>query len=167
MKQIKIEKLTLNIGVGQPGDKLDKAVLLLQTISNSKPVRTKTMKRIPTWGVRPKLLIGCKVTVRGEKAEHLLIRLFKANNNILKSKNFDENGNFAFGISEYINIPSVEYNPEIGIIGLEAAVTLEYPGYRIKKRKIKYSKIPARHQVTKDVAIAFIKEKFKINIAEE
>ena len=40
-----------------------------------------------------------------------------------------------FGIPEYINIPGIEYDPDIGIIGLEACVTLERPGFRIKKKK--------------------------------
>ena len=53
MRKIKIEKITLNIGTGMPGEKLEKALKLLQKISQSKPVSRKTKKRIPTWGVRP------------------------------------------------------------------------------------------------------------------
>jgi len=47
MKEIKIEKLTLNIGVGEAGDKLEKAYSLLEKISGRKPIRTVTKKRIP------------------------------------------------------------------------------------------------------------------------
>ena len=60
MREIRIGKVTLNIGVGESGDKLDKAVSLLKEISGSNPVKTKTMKRIPTWNIRPKLNIGTK-----------------------------------------------------------------------------------------------------------
>lgn len=166
MKNIKIEKVTLNIGVGAPGDKLDKAKLLLETISKSKPCLTSTSKRIPTWGLRPGLDIGTKVTLRGKKAKELLFNLLKAKSNILKASNFDIFGNLSFGISEYIDIPGVEYNLEIGIIGLEVAVTLERPGFRIKKRRIKRSKIPKNHLINRQEAIDYMKETFKINIEE-
>src|SRR3989344_3518087 len=166
MREIKIEKITLNMGVGSPGDKLNKAKRLLENISSSKPVETKTMKRIPTWGLRPKLAIGCKVTVRGKKAEELLGRLLKTVDNKLKESNFDDFGNFSFGIKEYIDIPGVEYNPEYGLIGLEAAVTLERPGYRIKKR-LRKSRIPLRHKISKQEAMNFLREKFNVSVLEE
>src|SRR3989338_1211444 len=108
-------------------------------------------KTIPTWNIRPGLEIACKSTLRGQKAESILKRLLKAINNELPESNFDNNGNFSFVIKEYIDIPEVEYNPEIGIIGLEVAVTLERPGFRIKKR-IKKNKISSKHKITKQEA---------------
>ena len=68
MKKIRVEKITLNIGVGQAGEKLDKAVNLLESISHGKAVKTMTMERIPTWGIRPKLPIGTKITICGSLA---------------------------------------------------------------------------------------------------
>ena len=167
MREIRIEKITLNIGVGQAGDKLDNAVLLLQNISNSKPIQTKTMKRIPTWGLRPRLPIGTKVTLRGKKALSLLPRLFAAVDNKLKISNFDSYGNISFGIKEYIDIPDVEYNVKIGIIGLQTSITLQRAGFRIKYRKQKNAKIPNRHRITREEAINFAKNKFNVNIIEE
>ena len=90
MQEIKIEKVTLNIGVGGTGDKLEKASRLLTTITKAKPVKTRTMKRIPTWGVRPKLEIATKVTLRGEVAEGVLKRLLVAVNNTLAESKFDK-----------------------------------------------------------------------------
>ena len=167
MRKIRIEKVTLNIGVGQPGDKLEKAMKLLKNITDRKPVQTKTMKRIPTWGLRPNLPIGCKVTLRGDLAEKILNRLLKSRGNILPNSKFDNLGNFSFGIPEYIDIPGVDYDPDIGIIGLEVAVNLVRPGYRIKLRKIKKAKIPQRNRITMEEAIGFIKEKFDTKIEEE
>ena len=162
MRNLKIEKLTLNIGVGQAGDKLKKAKKLLQSITNAKPVETITMKRIPAWKVRPKLAIGCKVTLRKNKAEELLKRLFKAKESLLY-KNFDNHGNLSFGIPEYIDIPDAEYDPDIGIIGLEAALTLERPGYRIKRRTIK-NKLPKVQIISKEESAKFLEETYKVNI---
>src|SRR3989344_1389113 len=102
MKNIRIEKVTLNCGVGEAGDKLDNATKLLEQITGKKPVKTTTMKRIPTWGIRPNLAIGCKVTLRGEEASILLRRLLQAVDNKLPEKKFDNNGNVSFGIEEYI-----------------------------------------------------------------
>ena len=67
-REIRIEKLTLNIGAGGPGEKLEKALKLLSAISGSKPVQKKSGPNtsIPTWGVRPNLPLGCKDTIRGE-----------------------------------------------------------------------------------------------------
>ena len=167
MKQIRIDKVTLNIGVGVPGDKLEKAIKLLQVISQSKPVRTKTEKRIPTWGLRPNLQIAAKVTIRGKKADLLLARLLKAVENKIALRKFDNNGNFSFGIPEYIDIPGVNYDPVIGVIGLEAAVTLARPGFRIKNRNVMKKKIPKRHIITKQEAVKFVKEKYSVNVGDE
>lgn len=167
MRTIRIEKITLNIGVGKPGDQLDKSVKLLQKISNKKPIITKTIKRIPTWGLRPNLQIGTKVTLRGEEAAQLLSRLLQAVDNKLKPNSFDQFGNFSFGIHEYIDIPGVEYDADIGIIGLEVAATIERPGFRIKKRRLLQRRIPLRHRITKEEAMEFIKNKFNAKIGEE
>ncbi len=167
MRSIKITKVTLNIGVGKPGDQLDKSIKLLQKISNRKPVTTKTLKRIPTWGLRPNLQIGTKVTLRDAEAEKLLSRLLQAVENKLKPSSFDNFGNFAFGIHEYIDIPGVEYDVDIGIIGLEVAVTLERPGFRIKRRRLLPRRIPMRHRITREEAINFIRSRFNTTIGEE
>ena len=166
MQNIKIEKVTLNIGVGNEPDKLEKAMVLLEKITNSKPQKTFTKKRIPTWNIRPGLAIGCKVTLRAKKAELMLKKLLYTVNNSLKVSQFDDKGNFSFGIKEYIDIPDVKYEVSLGIIGLEVAVTLQRPGFRIKKRTVKQSNIPSKHQISKQQAIDFIKKEFNINVEE-
>jgi large subunit ribosomal protein L5 len=164
MKEIRIEKITLNMGVGESGEKIKKAIKLLSTISGSNPISTKSYKRIPKWKVRPGLEIGVKVTVRGKKAVELLKRLFSAVENKINPKSFDQKGHFSFGIPEYLEIPEMKYDVDIGIVGLEVAVTLERAGYRIKKRKFKKSKIGKSHIITREEAMTYIREEFNIQL---
>lgn len=154
MRKVRIAKITLNIGAGKNEDMLKKGIVLLKKLAPCEPVKTLAKKRIPTWGLRPGLAIGCKVTIRKD-AEALLKRLLVAKENKLSLKNFDESGNFSFGIPEYIDIEGLEYDPDLKILGLEVAVTLERPGYRIKKRQIKRSKIGKKHLLSKDDAIKY------------
>ncbi len=163
MREIRIAKVTLNMGVGEPGEKLELAKELLEKISGTKAVKTKAKKRVPSWGIRPGLEIGVKTTVRGEKAVELLKKLFAAVNNRISASNFDDHGNLSFGIKEYIHIPGMKYDPKYGIVGLDVCVTLERPGYRVKRRRFK-SKIGKRHLITKDEAIQFFKDKFGVEI---
>ena len=163
-RNIKINKVTLNIGAGKDQVKLDKGVKLLKSITNVSPVKTVTSKRIPGWGLRPGLPIGCKVTLRRKNAVEVLRRLVQAKDNNLRESQFDNNGNIAFGIEEYIDIPGVKYDPEIGIMGLEVCVTLERNGFRIKRRRIAKKKIPKKHTITKQEAIDFMKKEFNIEL---
>src|SRR3989338_9208256 len=167
MKNIKIEKVTLNIGAGSDQARLEKGMVLLNSIAEATPVKTITKKRVQEWGLRPNLPIGCKITLRKNKAMTMLPRLLDAVDNKLSERQFDENGNIAFGIHEYIDIPDVKYDPKIGIIGLQVCVTLERPGFRIKRRKIMSRKIPSRHRITKQEAIDFMSKNFKIMVGEE
>ena len=89
MKEIRVEKITLNIGVGKPGKDLEKAKILLEKISGMKTSETLTKKRIPGWSLRPNLVIGCKVTIRGKKGEEILGSLLDAKDKELKLKAFD------------------------------------------------------------------------------
>ena len=166
MKTIRIEKVTLNIGAGKEQARLDKGVKLLKNITGIAPVKTITNKRIPTWGLRPGLPIGCKITLRGKTAIELLKKLLEAKENALIPRQFDENGNLSFGIKEYIDIPGIKYDHEVGMMGLEVCVTLERPGFRIKRRKIMQRKVSVKHCISKEEAMEFIKKEFNVKVGE-
>ena len=161
MKEIRIEKITLNIGTGKPGPELDKAKILLEKISGRKSIETKTTKRIPGWKIRPGLPLGSKVTIRGDAAEKLLVRLLSARDNKVKPSSFTVNG-FSFGVPEYIDIPEVKYDPKIGIIGLDVCVSLKRTGYRVKNRRLFNTKIGGKHAISKAEAIKFAQDKFGV-----
>jgi large subunit ribosomal protein L5 len=166
-RDIKVEKLTLNIGAGKSTDKLEKGLKLLELITGLQPVKTFTNKRIAGWGLRPGLPIGCKITIRGAKAQELLKQLLGAVDNKLQEKQFDNEGNIAFGIREYIDIPGVEYQPEIGVMGLQVCITLTRPGFRIKRRRLRQGKIGRDHRISKEDAITFMKQNFNALFEED
>lgn len=164
MTQLKLEKLTLNIGTGKDQTKLEKAIMLIKHITGISPVKTITSKRIAAWGLRPGLPIGCKLTLRGELALNLIQKLLQAKENKLKLSWFDYNGNISFGINEYIDIPNVKYDTHLGMMGLQVCITLTKPGYRIKIRKLKKKKISKKHQISKNDAINYMKINFRVAV---
>jgi large subunit ribosomal protein L5 len=164
MREIRVEKVVLNIGAGGGGDKLANAEKVLERIAGQKPARTYAKKSVREWGVRRGAPIGCIVTLRGRKAVEILDRLLSAVERRLRGSSFDDKGNFAFGIKEHIDIPGVSYDPELGVFGLDVCVTLMRPGYRIRRRRRLIRPISPSHRITKEEAINFITGKFGVQV---
>lgn len=163
MRKINIASVILHCSTADQAA-LARAEKLLEFITKAKPIRTLAKKRIPTWKIRPGLAVGCKVTLRGQRAVELLKRLF-AGIPQLNEEQFNP-GFLSFGIKEYIQVPSIPYQREIGIIGFDVVATLKRPGFRTAKRRISKAKIKASHRITKDETIEFFKKNFEINIEE-
>ncbi len=163
MRQIRIEKVTINIGVGEPGERLDKAYELLKRLTGQKPVKTVAKKKVPRWGIRPGLPIGVKVTLRGKKAYEFLEKVFDAVGRKIPASSFDDQGNFSIGIKEYIDL-GLKYDPNIGIFGMDVCVTLERPGYRVKRRKRRKAAIGKKHLITREEAIEFVQKRFGVEV---
>ena len=140
MNEVVIAKATVNIGVGEAGDKLSRALNLMESMFGQKPVRTFSKVTNPEFGIRKKQPIACKVTLRGEKADNAIKMVLDGINNNIKSTQFDAQGNLSFGIAEHIDIPGMKYDPDIGILGMNVSVTFEKPGYRINRRRISNKK---------------------------
>jgi len=166
MREIRVEKVVINVGVGKTGEELQKAQKIIEKITQAKAVKTKAKVRQPKWGIRPGLEIGVKVTLRGKKALDFLRKALETKEFTLKESQFDNFGNFAFGVAEHIELPGVKYEPELGIIGFDVIVALERPGYRVKRRKYKKAKVGKKHRITKEEAIEFAKEKLGIKVVK-
>jgi len=164
MREIRVEKVTLNIGCGGDLQKIERAQKLLEKLTGQKPVITKSRRR-STFGIAKGKPVGVKVTLRKEKALNFLRLVLQAVGK-LKASQFDDEGNLNIGIKEYIDLPGVKYLPEIGMLGFDVAVTLERPGFRIKRRRIKKRKIPNKVKIKKEEAIKWFKEKFGVSIVE-
>lgn len=166
MQKVHVSKVTINMGSGKEQSRLEKGMIIMKRLVGREPVKTVTNKRIPGWGVRPGLAIGCKCTLRKEDALGVLPKLLEAKDNLLEPSHFDNLGNISFGIHEYIDIPGLEYDPKIGVLGLQVCVTLEKPGARIKRRKLRTHKLPKRQYVSRDEAMKFMADQYQVKVNE-
>jgi large subunit ribosomal protein L5 len=160
MREIRIEKITLNVGCGTKTP-IENARTVLKNFSGGTVVLTSTKKRT-TFNVPKGKQIGCKITLR-KNIHTYLMRLLEAKENKLKISSFDSTGNFSFGIKEYIDVPGMQYDPKLGAIGFDVCVTLERPGYSVK-RKLISSKVGRGHLITKEDAMEFVKSKFQVMV---
>ena len=168
MQQPRATKVTVNIGVGEAGQRLQLAEQVLEILTGLKPVRTLSTQANRDLGTREGAPIGRKVTIRGEqKIDSFLKDAFWVRENTLPSYNFDNQGNLSFGISDYTDFPNQKYDPEIGIFGMDINVLLERPGHRIKHRRRRSSKVSTKHRVYREESKLWFQERFGINIVEE
>ncbi|MFW9945920.1 MAG: 50S ribosomal protein L5 [Candidatus Odinarchaeota archaeon] len=167
MKRPFLEKIVLNIGVGAGGEELERAVTVLETISDRKPIKTISKRNIKEFNLRKGRPIGTRVTIRGNEAEKLLKRLLIVNNNKILRRSFDNYGNFGFGITEHISIPGIEYDNLIGIWGLDVVGRIIRPGMRVKYRRKARAKVSKHHYVSRLEAQYFLKKNFGVDIVEQ
>jgi len=132
MQVPKVEKITLNMGVGESiTDKkaIEKAQADLESITGQRSLTTKAKKSVATYKLREGFPIGCKVTLRNSRMYDFLDRLvnialprirdFRG----LNKKSFDGNGNYSIGIKEQIIFPEIDYDSIDKIRGLDITIT--------------------------------------------
>lgn len=165
MSEVAIEKVVLNIGVGQAGDRLSRASRVLEMLTSHKPLTTTSDKTIRDFNIRKGLQIGVKVTLRKKDALEFLQRAFYAKDYKIPDYSFDRQGNAYFGIPDYTEFKGMKYDPDIGIFGMDVAIVFKRKGgYRVKHRRIAKSSIPTRIRVTKEESMKFLKEHFKVQM---
>jgi large subunit ribosomal protein L11e len=158
MREIVIEKLILNIGVGASGDKMTKAIKVLKDLTGQDPVTTRAKYTIRSFSIRRNEEIGTHVTVRGSKALELLKLGLKVKDNELKKKNFSNTGNFGFGINEHIDL-GIKYDPNTGIYGMDFYAVLKRKGLRVTQRKRASSRLGNFNRVKQEDAQKWFVEK--------
>jgi large subunit ribosomal protein L5 len=166
MLRPRIEKVVVNISVGKSGEPLEKATKVLKEITGQTPCRRKAKDSVRDFGIRKGESIACIATLRKEKAIEFLNKVLPVVDKKLSSKSFDRQGNFSFGLKEHIELPGIKYDPDVGIFGMDICVSVIRPGYRVKRRRKKRSKIGTRHVLTPKDSIMFAKDTLGVEITE-
>jgi len=134
MQAPKIEKIVINMGVGQAGQTggdpklLDNAIRDLTAITGQKPVVTRAKKSIANFKLRAGARIGAKVTLRGAKMYEFMDRLFNITLPRVRDfqgispNSFDGRGNFAMGMKEQLTFPEIEYDKVDKIRGMDIII---------------------------------------------
>jgi large subunit ribosomal protein L5 len=132
MQVPKIEKITLNMGLGEAvGDKkvIERALGDMEAIAGQKPVVTKARKSIAGFKIREEWPIGCKVTLRRERMYEFLDRLISIAIPRIRDfrgfsgKAFDGRGNYSLGVKEQIIFPEIDYDKIDAIRGMDITIT--------------------------------------------
>ena len=164
MREPRIEKVVVHMGVGEGGRELADAEDILEAVTGQQSVRTSAKRTVQEFNIREGDPIGAKVTLRDEAAEEFLETALALVD--LSASQFDETGNFSFGIEEHTEFPSQEYDPNVGIYGLDVTVNLVRPGYRVAKRDKVSRSIPSAHRLDADDAVAFIEANFDVEVTQ-
>ena len=165
MQEIVMDKVVINIGVGQAGERLNKAMKVIEMLTGHKPVMTVSKKTYREFNVRKGLTIGAKVTLRKKDAYEFLEKAFYAKVYKFPSYSIDKQGNAYFGISDYTEFKGLKYDPEIGIFGMDVAIVLKKKGgYRNAKRKIRRESLPEKLIIKKEETLDFLRQNFKVEV---
>jgi len=164
MREPRVEKVVVHMGIGQGGRDLANAEEILAAVTGQDPVRTTAKKTVGEFEIREGDPIGAKVTLRDEAAADFLAKSLPLVD--LGSQQFDQTGNFSFGVAEHTEFPSQEYDPNVGIYGLDVTVNLVRPGYRVAKRDKASRQIPAAHRLDPDDAVAFVESTYDVEVSQ-
>ncbi|MCL2142699.1 MAG: 50S ribosomal protein L5 [Methanomassiliicoccaceae archaeon] len=166
MRDPHVEKVVVNIGVGEAGERLVKAQKVIEMVTGQRSVQTISRTINRDLAIRKGMPLGCKVTLRGNIAEEFLGRALEIREMRIPSYSFDKEGNMSFGIADYTDFPGMKYDPEIGIFGMDVSVVLRRTGNRVTQRSILRRKVSRGHRMDRSEAIGFMKEKFGIEVVE-
>ncbi len=155
MQVPKIEKVVLNIGVGeaiQNPKSLDGAVSDLMAISGQRPIITKAKKSIAGFKLRQGMSIGCKVTLRGDRMYDFLDKLINValprvrDFRGVSPTAFDGRGNYTLGIKEQVIFPEIDYDKIDKIRGLEVVIVTTAKSDEEARELLRLMGMPFREQ---------------------
>ncbi len=167
MRDLRLNKLVINIGTGSDENLQLNAKRLIEAITGRKPANEISRTRNPSFKIAKGQKIGAFVTIRGEHAKKLAVKLFDAVDNKIKESSITSNS-LSFGIAEYIDISGVKYDPKIGMLGMNVNLSFRRSGLRVALRKRRNSKVPSKHRsVSREEIIDYIKKEFNVSIVEQ
>ena len=124
----KLEKIVINVGCGEARDNskvLDAVTSDLKQITGQMPVLCKAKKSVANFKLREGMVIGAKVTLRGDRMYEFLDRLFNLalprvrDFRGINPNSFDGRGNYSLGIKEQLIFPEIEYDKIDKVRGMD------------------------------------------------
>lgn len=166
MRNPHIVKCVINVGVGEGGEKLQRAKKVLNMLTGQDPIESYSTSTNADLNIRKGQPLGCKVTLRGKNAYDFLKKAFWVRENMIWEDSFDEHGNFSFGISDYTDFEGMSYDPNIGVFGMDISVELSRKGERIKNRRKYKRRIPSKHKLSREEGADFVAKAFGVEVLE-
>jgi large subunit ribosomal protein L5 len=128
MRAPKLDKVVVNMGIGSEEKEMDKSMADMMVITGQKPVVCRARKSISNFKLREGVKVGCRVTLRGDRAYHFLDKLctvalpklrdFQG----LSAKSFDGRGNYSLGLKEQLVFPEIDYDTFDKIRGMDITI---------------------------------------------
>ena len=134
MEAPRLEKIVLNLGVGEAGRTggdpklLENAIKDMAAITGQKPAICVAKKSVANFRLREGAKIGCKVTLRGARMWEFLDKLLNVTLPRVRDfqgvnpNSFDGRGNFAMGMKEQLTFPEVSYDQIDKIRGMDIII---------------------------------------------
>uniref|UniRef100_A0A8I3WQ40 Large ribosomal subunit protein uL5 n=1 Tax=Callithrix jacchus TaxID=9483 RepID=A0A8I3WQ40_CALJA len=144
MQELHIHKLYLNICVGESGDRLTQAAKVWEQLTGQTPMFSKARYTVSSFGNQRNEKIAVHCTVLGAK---------------FRKNNFSATGNFGFGIQEHIDL-GIEYDPGIGIYGLDSCVVVGRPDFSITEKKHRTGCTGAKHRISQEETMSCFQQKY-------
>lgn len=166
MREIQLEKVVLNMGIGSDENQLPNAKALLQKLTGHTPVATYARKRAPEFKIRKGQAIGAMVTLRKGEAREMLRRALDAIDNAVKESAV-ANNTLSFGVSEYIYFSGIKYDPKIGMFGLNVNASFVRRGRRVEQRRRKASGVgPSHRGIGREEIEQYLDKNFEAKVAQ-
>ncbi|MBQ0135742.1 MAG: 50S ribosomal protein L5 [Oscillospiraceae bacterium] len=124
----KLDKIVINVGCGEAKDNakvVDAIMSDLSIITGQKPVLCKAKKSVANFKLREGMVIGVKVTLRGDRMYEFLDRFFNLalprvrDFRGINPDSFDGRGNYSMGVKEQLIFPEIEYDKIDAIRGMD------------------------------------------------
>ncbi len=124
----KLDKIVINVGCGEAianSKAIDAVVSDLKQITGQTPVVCKAKKSVANFKLREGMVIGAKVTLRGERMYEFMDRLFNLalprvrDFRGINPNSFDGRGNYSMGIKEQLIFPEIDYDKIDKVRGMD------------------------------------------------
>jgi large subunit ribosomal protein L5 len=155
MEVPQIKKVVVNIGLGEAmgnSKALDAATTDMTTITGQKPIQTKARKSIANFKLREGVIIGVKVTLRGDRMWAFIDRLLNValprvrDFRGVSPDAFDGRGNYTLGLRDQLIFPEIEYDKIDKLRGMEITIVTTAKNDEHARAMLKFLGMPFRKE---------------------